>query len=165
MSTRFGPYLREQRLKAELSQKVLAKMLGISAPYLSDVERGKNDPLSLERMEQCAAILRIDVRELQVRAEISRGRVSLSDKISEEKALEFAKLSLGLVSSVTFSIEDTVGDAVEQLEAALQHATELEALRQAVKNVATNLRQAVLTQHDSGPPDDDEINRLRSLEE
>lgn len=184
----FGEKLRRLRKEAKVSLNSLAKMIGISNTYLSEVELGKSDPLSPDRIGQVADALGLTAAqhlELRAHEAVARGRVAIesrgcseNEKIGhaasvianiegwDRKALEFTRLSLGLVSSVTvFSVEDTVGDAVEQLEAAVQQGTDFETLRDVVKKVATNLRQTVLTQHDSGPPDDDEINRLRSLEE
>ncbi len=43
--SKFGAYIREHRTKAELSLRALASAIGISAPFLSLVERGIHGPL------------------------------------------------------------------------------------------------------------------------
>ena len=40
---KFGAYLRELRENKSLSQRELARRLGISAPYLNDIEKGKRN--------------------------------------------------------------------------------------------------------------------------
>jgi transcriptional regulator with XRE-family HTH domain len=39
-----GPFIRQQREMQDLSLRRLAKLVGISNPYLSQIERGPRDP-------------------------------------------------------------------------------------------------------------------------
>jgi len=39
-----GPWLRERRQVAGLSLREMARQVGFSAPYLSDIERGNRNP-------------------------------------------------------------------------------------------------------------------------
>ncbi|MGH3434889.1 MAG: helix-turn-helix domain-containing protein [Sciscionella sp.] len=64
-----GDYIREQRNTAQISLRQLAKLAGVSNPYLSQVERGLRKP-SAEILQQIAKGLRISAEALYVRAGI-----------------------------------------------------------------------------------------------
>ena len=62
-----GDYLKEQRLAARLSLRQLADQVGVSNPYLSQIERGLRKP-SAEVLQQLARALRVSAEQLYVRA-------------------------------------------------------------------------------------------------
>jgi transcriptional regulator with XRE-family HTH domain len=64
-----GDYIRVQRTKAQISLRELAKLAGVSNPYLSQIERGLRKP-SAEILQQIAKGLRISAEALYVRAGI-----------------------------------------------------------------------------------------------
>ena len=64
-----GRYIREQRRQAELSVRNLAKLAGVSNPYLSQIERGLRQP-SARILKDIAKALRISAETLYVRAGI-----------------------------------------------------------------------------------------------
>ena len=68
-----GEYIREQREQAEVSLRQLAKVAGVSNPYLSQIERGLKKP-SAEILQQIANGLRISAETLYVRAGILEER-------------------------------------------------------------------------------------------
>jgi transcriptional regulator with XRE-family HTH domain len=68
-----GAYIRRQREGAEVSLRQLAKVAGISNPYLSQIERGLRKP-SAEILAQIATGLRISAEALYVRAGILEAR-------------------------------------------------------------------------------------------
>ena len=68
-----GEYIREQREQAEVSLRQLAKVAGVSNPYLSQIERGLRKP-SAEILQQIANGLRISAETLYVRAGILEER-------------------------------------------------------------------------------------------
>ena len=68
-----GTYIREQRVGAQVSLRQLAKLAGVSNPYLSQVERGLRKP-SAEILQQIAKGLRISAEVLYVRAGILEER-------------------------------------------------------------------------------------------
>ncbi|MDD7938106.1 helix-turn-helix transcriptional regulator [Actinomycetospora lutea] len=70
-----GGYIRRQREGAEVSLRQLAKVAGISNPYLSQIERGLRKP-SAEILAQIATGLRISAEALYVRAGILEPRES-----------------------------------------------------------------------------------------
>lgn len=64
-----GDYLREQRLSHRLSLRQLSDLVGISNPYLSQIERGLKRP-SAEILQQLAKGLEVSAESLYVRAGI-----------------------------------------------------------------------------------------------
>jgi transcriptional regulator with XRE-family HTH domain len=64
-----GEYIREQRSTAQMSLRQLAKLAGVSNPYLSQIERGLRRP-SAEVLQQIAKALRISAEQLYIRAGI-----------------------------------------------------------------------------------------------
>jgi transcriptional regulator with XRE-family HTH domain len=69
-----GEYIRTQRTKAQISLRELAKLAGVSNPYLSQIERGLRKP-SAEILQQIAKGLRISAEALYVRAGILEQRL------------------------------------------------------------------------------------------
>jgi transcriptional regulator with XRE-family HTH domain len=62
-----GEFIREQREQAQVSVRQLARLAGVSNPYLSQIERGLRKP-SAEILQQIAKGLRISAEQLYVRA-------------------------------------------------------------------------------------------------
>jgi transcriptional regulator with XRE-family HTH domain len=62
-----GEYIRQQRNTAKISLRQLAKLAGVSNPYLSQIERGLRKP-SAEILQQIAKGLRISAEALYERA-------------------------------------------------------------------------------------------------
>jgi transcriptional regulator with XRE-family HTH domain len=74
----FGPLLRRLRTEAGKKLDEIAKPMGVSITYLSEVERGTRAPLTLDRVKQAAAILDVDPVVLQKAAGVSRGSFTLT---------------------------------------------------------------------------------------
>ena len=62
-----GSFIREQREAAEVSVRQLARLAGVSNPYLSQIERGLRKP-SAEILQQIARGLSISAETLYERA-------------------------------------------------------------------------------------------------
>jgi transcriptional regulator with XRE-family HTH domain len=62
-----GEFIRDQRQQAQVSMRQLARLAGVSNPYLSQIERGLRKP-SAEILQQIAKGLRISAEQLYVRA-------------------------------------------------------------------------------------------------
>jgi len=73
-----GEYIRDQRKMAEISLRQLARLAGVSNPYLSQIERGLRRP-SAEILQQIAKALRISAEALYVQAGILEERPSDSE--------------------------------------------------------------------------------------
>lgn len=76
-----GNFIREQRRGAQLSVRKLAKLAGVSNPYLSQIERGLRRP-SADILQGIAKALRISAESLYVQAGI------LDDRKPEEPGLD-----------------------------------------------------------------------------
>jgi transcriptional regulator with XRE-family HTH domain len=68
-----GDFIREQREQAQVSLRQLARLAGVSNPYLSQVERGLRRP-SAEILQQIAKGLRISAEQLYIHAGILETR-------------------------------------------------------------------------------------------
>jgi transcriptional regulator with XRE-family HTH domain len=76
-----GDYIREQRHAAQVSLRQLARLAGVSNPYLSQIERGLRKP-SAEILQQIAKALRISAEQLYVHAGILDEREGDSDVVA-----------------------------------------------------------------------------------
>ena len=68
-----GEFIREQREQAQVSLRQLARLAGVSNPYLSQVERGLRKP-SADILQQIAKGLAISAEQLYLRAGILETR-------------------------------------------------------------------------------------------
>jgi transcriptional regulator with XRE-family HTH domain len=68
-----GEFIREQREQAHVSLRQLARLAGVSNPYLSQIERGLRKP-SADILQQIAKGLRISAEQLYIRAGILESR-------------------------------------------------------------------------------------------
>ncbi len=84
----FGTLLRAEREKAGKSMGELARYLGVSVPYLSDVERGNRSPLTQERLLKAAAFLGCDAGSLVQVAGQEKGAFELDASEVTAKARE-----------------------------------------------------------------------------
>jgi transcriptional regulator with XRE-family HTH domain len=76
-----GRFIREQRSAAKMSLRKLAKLAGVSNPYLSQIERGLRRP-SAEILNAIAKGLRISAETLYVQAGILDDRRDPADLVS-----------------------------------------------------------------------------------
>lgn len=84
-----GDYIREQRSSSQISLRQLAKLAGVSNPYLSQIERGLRKP-SAEILQQIAKGLRISAEALYVQAGILEQRErggAVADAVSSDDGL------------------------------------------------------------------------------
>lgn len=64
----FGQYLRGLRQRRNLSQRQLGRLAGVSAAYISEVERGVRGVPSPKILEKLARPLRVEYNELMRQA-------------------------------------------------------------------------------------------------
>jgi transcriptional regulator with XRE-family HTH domain len=105
-----GEYIRQQRTTAEISVRQLAKLAGVSNPYLSQVERGLRKP-SAEILQQIAKGLRISAEALYVRAGIldERHGGPTADAISSDEELSERQKQILLDVYESFRRENGTG--------------------------------------------------------
>ena len=85
MAERFGDTLRRTRQKAEKTLGDVARLLGVSVVYVSDVERGNRRPFSNERILKIAGFLKADPGPLIAAADVEKGVIEYD--ISKAKPL------------------------------------------------------------------------------
>lgn len=73
----FGSAIRKAREEVGMTLTELARQMGVTKVYVSDVERGRRAPFSRTRLECVAEILNIDPEVLYVLSVRSRGHVNL----------------------------------------------------------------------------------------
>ena len=55
--TNFGEFLQRKREEKQITLRTMADKLGFSAPFLSDVEKGRRNPPEFSKLEQISEIL------------------------------------------------------------------------------------------------------------
>ena len=85
--------MRKQRKLAGLTLGGLAKAVGVSTSYISDLEHGRRAPLKTEQILRIARALDCDPEGLLVAAAAARGEVTVSSKDSQRMnlAIGFAR--------------------------------------------------------------------------
>lgn len=106
---RFGVRLRELREGSRKRLKDLADALDCSVVYISDVELGRRNPPSAERIKKIASFLEIKPTELLNLADNERKRIELDLNDSKPKHVKAALL-------LARSWEHLTDDEVESLE-------------------------------------------------
>lgn len=86
MAERFGDALRKARQDAERTLGDVARLLGKSVVYVSDVERGNRRPFNNARIIKVAKFLNADPAPLISAADVERGVIEYD--ISKAKPLE-----------------------------------------------------------------------------
>jgi transcriptional regulator with XRE-family HTH domain len=59
----FGEYLKTKRLGRKFTLRKMASCVGISAPYLSDIEKNNRTAPSKEKLDKIIAVLNLDENE------------------------------------------------------------------------------------------------------
>jgi transcriptional regulator with XRE-family HTH domain len=150
-----GEFIREQRRTAQISVRQLAKLAGVSNPYLSQIERGLRRP-SAGIMQQIAKGLRISAEALYVQAGILDERVVggvVIDAIIADPTITERQKQVMVEVYDSFRKENLRRDADE---AALAHAlatsaTSVESVDEPAVSTATVSKSAG-THRETHPP-------------
>lgn len=97
MADRFGDLLRMLRREAGKTLGDVARELGVSIVYLSDVERGNRKPFNTERLVKTARFLKTDPKKLIEAADREKGFIEYD--IRKARPLE-ADVVSGLVAGL-----------------------------------------------------------------
>jgi transcriptional regulator with XRE-family HTH domain len=106
-----GDFIREQRRGNDISLRQLAKLAGVSNPYLSQIERGMRRP-SAEILQQIAKALRISAEALYVQAGILDERVAggvVADAVLGDEGLTERQKQVLLEIYDSFRKENSIG--------------------------------------------------------
>ena len=71
MNETFGNYVKELRESKGLTLRGFAQKLDVSAPYVSDVEKGRRGPFSIEYLEKMVTILKLNETEKETLFDIA----------------------------------------------------------------------------------------------
>ena len=120
-----GEYIREQRAASDISLRQLAKLAGVSNPYLSQIERGLRKP-SAEILQQIAKALRISAEALYVQAGILEQREGsglLADAIHADDGLNERQKQVLLEIYDSFRKENTAAGPAAAQDASVSLVT------------------------------------------
>ena len=67
----FGDFLQKKRKENELTLRALAEKLDWSAPYLTDIEKGRRNPPDIEKLNMLAGILNLSDDEIREMMELA----------------------------------------------------------------------------------------------
>ena len=115
-----GDYIREQRNTSQISLRQLARLAGVSNPYLSQIERGLRKP-SAEILQQIAKALRISAEALYVQAGILEHREGgglVPDAVFADEGLNERQKQVLLEIYDTFRKENAAQQAAPPVEPA-----------------------------------------------
>ncbi|NLI90374.1 MAG: helix-turn-helix transcriptional regulator [Epulopiscium sp.] len=70
----FGDFITKKREEKQKTLREVAKLLGISAPYLSDVEKDRRNPFDLEKLDLLADVLLLSEEEKRVMLDLAGRR-------------------------------------------------------------------------------------------
>lgn len=109
-SANFGEHIRKLRQESDIGQRELARMLGISASYLNDIEKGKRAAPGAEIMSSMVEILNADAELLFDLAGDSKNAIpgdidELVQGIPELKSLLRTIKALGLKGAAIKEVE------------------------------------------------------------
>lgn len=67
----FGEFLQKKREERQITLRKMAGDLGMSAPYLSDIEKGRRNPPEMEKLQLIAQILLLSDEEKTVMLDLA----------------------------------------------------------------------------------------------
>ena len=80
----FGDFLKHRRNEKKMTMREMADLLGVSAPYLSDVEKGRRYPPDMPRLEIIAHALLLNDEEYAYMLDLAgRARNSVAPDLPE----------------------------------------------------------------------------------
>ncbi|MCM1101695.1 MAG: helix-turn-helix domain-containing protein [Acetatifactor muris] len=59
----FGEFLNKKRVEKHITLRKMADMLGVSAPFLTDIEKDRRNPLDMDKLKILADILELSKEE------------------------------------------------------------------------------------------------------
>ena len=62
----FGEFISQKRVEKQITLRKMADMLGVSAPFLTDVEKDRRNPFDMEKLTQLAKILGLSNEEREL---------------------------------------------------------------------------------------------------
>ena len=66
MYANFGEFISQKRVGKQITLRKMADMLGISAPFLTDVEKDRRNPFDMEKLTRLAEVLDLSDEEREL---------------------------------------------------------------------------------------------------
>lgn len=80
----FGEFLQKKRTERKITLRKMAEQLNMSAPYLSDIEKGRRNPPEMEKLELISNILLLSDEEKSLMLDLAgRMRNSVAPDLPE----------------------------------------------------------------------------------
>lgn len=67
----FGEFLQQKRIVRGITLRKMAELLGITPPYLSDIEKDRRNPPEMEKLEQISSILLLSAEDKTVMLDLA----------------------------------------------------------------------------------------------
>lgn len=80
----FGEFLQKKREEKKITLRKMATMMNMSAPYLSDIEKGRRNPPEIEKLERISELLNLTPEEKSLMLDLAgRMRKSVAPDLPE----------------------------------------------------------------------------------
>lgn len=84
----FGELIRSNRRRLDKSLQDVADALGVTAVYVSEVERGKRPPFTVERLPALAQVLELDLDRLKAAAWAEKRMIEWDPSTASDKQVQ-----------------------------------------------------------------------------
>lgn len=73
----FGEFLQRKRTEKQITLRKMAEMIGITAPYLTDIEKDRRNPPEMEKLELISQILMLNDEDKTTMYDLAARRETL----------------------------------------------------------------------------------------
>jgi transcriptional regulator with XRE-family HTH domain len=84
----FGELIRSSRRRLDKSLQDVADALGVTAVYVSEVERGKRPPFTVERLPALARVLELELDQLKAAAWAEKRMIEWDPSTASDKQVQ-----------------------------------------------------------------------------
>lgn len=111
--SKFGDFIAERRKEKGIGLRKMADLMGISAAYLSDIEKGRRNPPAMDKIKEVGKILELTQEEMEYAIDLAaddRGEIpiDLSEYIMKT---DLAKIALRKANKKSNEAADIVEKA------------------------------------------------------
>jgi len=92
----FGSFLKEKRLARHITLRRMAELLGVSAPFLSDVEKSRRGPLSVDKMQAMCSLLALSDDEQAEMYDLAGRARNMAGQDLQAYIMDHASVALAL---------------------------------------------------------------------
>lgn len=118
---KFGKFIREKRKEKGITLRAMADFMDFSAPYWSDIEKGRRNPPSIDKLEEVAELLKLTKEEKEYMIDLaSEDRDEIPMDLPEYiKESELARTALRKAKQLNETNKDVTEKAWEDFIKAL----------------------------------------------